>query len=1034
MKLLQHLECVLLVFVVLSKDGAFADPVGKQASKFTNLMYDGLRNELVQKLPVLIRNRFDIITRTKDYFKEGEKKEKKRIYWLLEDEDPDTLFEVLKNDGKRGNVVFISEYQRARYLKRLDNTNNKFMNVGLALKKSVVMKPAVGSTIMENPVKPKSSSPIRLIFVDVGYYSNNEKKSRTNNFKTEKELIFSAFESLFNKKDIVLDIYSNDVHNLLICEVHDGCSQKNLDEFTSIRDVVKSSDILLFPHTEDQVTAVGIAIVIEALACGLEVIHSGEGILKDSIHFGMGLTYNKDSKDAFTEVLENAVSTYWEDYSMLRRRKYQIAAMKFYNWGEYGYTVDFNPEISGRINEWMFMLAKEIKEILGVDDNLSMDATPSLPERNKFSSNEYVDAMFAAGQLSMWKGNPSAAMYYFQMAMKETPQNVPLFMAFANLAFAAGRYGMEELSRDGFEKLEFLLKSGSIADNSETYYNLAGSMAMRKLENFDYEDSKYWYDKAYESKYMHDDCNDMVRATLLPHVPMSENEAMDNIARANSHIDELLQKGKMLYCGNSHHMYPPFALAYYDLNFLVFLEKWVSLFRTAFPQVLYSPPKLIFHQNKTSFVNKTKIKVGVISSNLNPTTSVWASFGATVQALQLHPNIELDFIYNIQGRKPEKMEEMLSDHPETNIYLKSMHGGNLDNLMANHKMIEERQYDILFYLELWLSIEMHSLAVAKLAPLQIVSFGHPTTSGLPAEVMDYFFSWGQAELENRTEAQEFYSEELYLIDGCEYYERRTNDAGVSNTLGLSFAHVTKTTLDFYPSKRDEKLMKNSKYNWYFSSQNLFKFHNSYDRALAQIQKKDPNALLILVELTFEHNYNRLGPRIKKRLKSNGVDFDRVVFLPRMKHDYLMTMYNISDVVLDSFVFGGCTTSREAMEVGSIIVTLPHKTPGQRFTQGYYKMIGITDYIAKNPEEYVQIAVDIGTMKNRTLYNEKRSQIRNAARGKLFNCKQAFTTWANAFFDIVNRPRRWSWDDEVEESSKQTIEVNGESPPTQHIEL
>ena len=49
----------------------------------------------------------------------------------------------------------------------------------------------------------------------------------------------------------------------------------------------------------------------------------------------------------------------------------------------------------------------------------------------------------------------------------------------------------------------------------------------------------------------------------------------------------------------------------------------------------------------------------------------------------------------------------------------------------------------------------------------------------------------------------------------------------------------------------------------------------------------------------------------------------------------MAMYNLCDVVLDSFFFGGDTTSREAFETGAIVVTLPSPYLGGRWTQAYY---------------------------------------------------------------------------------------------------
>ena len=73
----------------------------------------------------------------------------------------------------------------------------------------------------------------------------------------------------------------------------------------------------------------------------------------------------------------------------------------------------------------------------------------------------------------------------------------------------------------------------------------------------------------------------------------------------------------------------------------------------------------------------------------------------------------------------------------------------------------------------------------------------------------------------------------------------------------------------------------------------------------------------------------------------------VVFLPRLPHYNLMAMHKNVDVVLDSIYFGGDTTTREAFEAGAPVITIPGDYLGERWTQAYYKRMGILDYIAHN---------------------------------------------------------------------------------------
>merc|ERR1712187_908300 len=126
--------------------------------------------------------------------------------------------------------------------------------------------------------------------------------------------------------------------------------------------------------------------------------------------------------------------------------------------------------------------------------------------------------------------------------------------------------------------------------------------------------------------------------------------------------------------------------------------------------------------------------------------------------------------------------------------------------------------------------------------------------------------------------------------------------------------------------------------------------------MADIQRQDPDAVLILIRN--EGHLKELQKPFEERLRKHGVDLSRVVWMPRLPHHQLMALYKLSDVVLDSVYFGGDTTTREAFEVGAPIVTLPHKTIGQRWTQAYYKIIGVEDLIAFSAAEYVRLAVSI----------------------------------------------------------------------------
>jgi predicted O-linked N-acetylglucosamine transferase (SPINDLY family) len=97
-------------------------------------------------------------------------------------------------------------------------------------------------------------------------------------------------------------------------------------------------------------------------------------------------------------------------------------------------------------------------------------------------------------------------------------------------------------------------------------------------------------------------------------------------------------------------------------------------------------------------------------------------------------------------------------------------------------------------------------------------------------------------------------------------------------------------------------------------------------------------------------------------------------------------------------FGGGRTSYEAFAVGLPFVTLPSPFLRSRLTFGMYKKMQITDGIAGSPEEYVDIAVRLGT----------EADYRTAVRARILEANRVLYEDAEAvreferFFEEVSR--------------------------------
>ncbi|MBD2384163.1 O-linked N-acetylglucosamine transferase, SPINDLY family protein [Cylindrospermum sp. FACHB-282] len=251
------------------------------------------------------------------------------------------------------------------------------------------------------------------------------------------------------------------------------------------------------------------------------------------------------------------------------------------------------------------------------------------------------------------------------------------------------------------------------------------------------------------------------------------------------------------------------------------------------------------------------------------------------------------------------------------------------NLSAACEQIIADKLHILVFPEIGMNPQTMQMAGLRLAPVQCVAWGHPVTTGLPT--IDYFLSSELMEAEN---AQEHYSEKLIRLPN----------------IGVSYPKpyippVVKNRSDF--QLLDDSVI-------YLSCQAPFKYLPQYDFIFAEIALRVPQAKFVFLRGTL------LKPRLQHAFAAVGLNSeDYCVFLSIPERlDYLMINL-LSDVYLDTFTWSGGNTSLEAIACHLPIVTCPGEFMRGRHTDSFLKMLGVTDTIAKNEAEYIEIAVKLG---------------------------------------------------------------------------
>lgn len=244
---------------------------------------------------------------------------------------------------------------------------------------------------------------------------------------------------------------------------------------------------------------------------------------------------------------------------------------------------------------------------------------------------------------------------------------------------------------------------------------------------------------------------------------------------------------------------------------------------------------------------------------------------------------------------------------------------------------------LLLYPEIGMNRQVVRLSALRLAPVQCVSWGHSTSSGLPT--MDYFLSSDLMEPEG---AVEQYSEMLVRIPhlGVYYPAPKIEAVGMTRTeLGLN----------------EEAVL-------YLCLQSLFKYLPQYDELFPRIALKTGDCRFVFLignqSMPVVDVFRR---RLADAFARHGLKSEEfVLFLPYLDDLRYYSLYRCADVFLDSIGWSGCNTTLDAVARDLPVVTLPGSLMRGRQSMAILKRMGVTETIATSTDDYVRIAARLGT--------------------------------------------------------------------------
>ena len=397
---------------------------------------------------------------------------------------------------------------------------------------------------------------------------------------------------------------------------------------------------------------------------------------------------------------------------------------------------------------------------------------------------------------------------------------------------------------------------------------------------------------------------------------------------------------------NIHHAYQvvgllqPFYLAYQELNNKEVLSKYGALCH-----------RLMDHwqvQNNIQTIPPSrngKIRIGIVSDHIR-NHSVWSAIiKGWVTNIDLD-KFELHIFYLGQINDPETQFAKTQSTSFTQ--------GNL-SLRGWIDAIRDKGVDVLIYPEIGMNLLATQLANLRIASLQLTTWGHPETSGLPA--LDYFIS---ADLFENAGSEELYTESLLKLPnlGC-HYERVPVLAG----------DIDLQQLGLMP---DEPIL--------LCPGTPYKFAAKNDWVFLEIAKRLGKCKLVFFS-TYEHWNFILKERLRKVFEAANLRVDDfVIFVPWQTEEGFYGLMKKADVFMDPIGFSGFNTAMQAVDCALPIVTREGSFLRGRLASGILKRMGLSELVATTEEGYISLVV---RLVQDAQYNRELRQRMADSRGDLY---------------------------------------------------
>lgn len=358
----------------------------------------------------------------------------------------------------------------------------------------------------------------------------------------------------------------------------------------------------------------------------------------------------------------------------------------------------------------------------------------------------------------------------------------------------------------------------------------------------------------------------------------------------------------------------------------------------------------------------TSLRVGVISPHLiNHNGSIWCL--GWLAGIADDPNYQI-YSYNIGDTEDSGTQRFAALGIYRHLPLRAEQPEPMLQQILND------QLDLLIFTDIGMHPASKIVSVLQLASTQVQGWGHPITSG--SKTMQYYLSGAGMEPPGN---DEHYSEMLW----------RLPSTGLNYETPAAL-HDGQLLFEKFNLPADRPILN--------SLQSTFKYVPQNDWIFAELAKRNPQALIVLVG---HMGHGTIGERLLERMAPHfvqrGLTIDRHLrILPRLDYGDYMGLFSVSHHTIDTIDWNGGNSSLQSFSLDCPVVSLPTAFMRGRHTVAMLEVLDLPDLIAQDANDYIAISTRL--LADHDFYAEMRRLIAER-KHRLFHDRSVATAFKQA---------------------------------------